>query len=258
MIASLPMYWRAESADAWFRFWDAVRRAAAQDGHALPKLTPPDALHADLAAHWLAPDLALSQTCGLPFRTVLKDRVEYVATFDFGLKCRPGYYYSQVIAHPDVPPGATSLRLAYSTANSQSGWAAATESPDDGHPPWVASAATLVRTGSHAGSWTTVAEHRADIACIDAVSWRLLKRFDAADRTVRLRGRTNPTPGLPLITAKGTDPEPLRRALRHAMQSLTATDAADMGGLRGLAVLTAHEYNAVPLPPAPDQVAARQ
>ena len=246
MIASLPMYWRAETAAAWQRFWATVQAQAARAGVDLPDLTPPDDLPADWADHWRRPDLMLSQTCGLPFRTTLKDQVSYVATFDFGLRCAPGYYHSCAILRADRPHGFRATSLAYNAADSQSGWAAVHD-----HTAFD----RLLVTGAHEASARAVAEGRADIAYLDAVTWRLLERFTDLGTHLRVADRTPPTPGLPLITAKGRDPDPLRRALDAAVRTLSPDEAADLGGLKGLAVLDPADYYAVPLPPAPESVA---
>lgn len=236
MIASLPMYWRDETAAGWRALWDLVR--AALPG--LPDLSPPDRL-GDLHAHWLSPDLALSMTCGLPLRTALRGKVDYVGTLDFGLGNAPGYYHSQVIAREGFAPG-TPPRLAFNASDSQSGWAAAQH---------LAPFAGLVETGSHAASLAAVAEGRADIACLDAVTWRLLQRFDPQAASVHPLQRTPATPGLPLITAKGRDPAPLRAALAQAVAALDPATAEAIGGLRGFVVLAPAEYFDIPVPPAP-------
>jgi len=90
MTASLPMYWRAETAGLWLDFWTCVQRAAPQ--LRLPDLTPPDALGPDWTKHWCDPSLALSMTCGLPFRTILRNRVTYVGT----LSCLTSEFSGQI------------------------------------------------------------------------------------------------------------------------------------------------------------------
>ncbi len=248
MIASLPMYWQTQTAGAWQRFWHGVQVGAAREGITLPPLTPPEDLPADWTEHWLSPDLALSMTCGLPFRTVLKDRVTYIGTLDFGLTAPPGHYYSEIVTRraEDGGPDRASLtasRLAYNGADSQSGWAAARE--------FRATASDLVKTGSHAASVAAVAEGAADVATIDAVTWRLLSRWDSAAQRVVSAGRTAPTPALPLIAAKGTDPEPLRTALRYGLAHLYEPDRERLGGLQGLTILREDAYYAIPIPAPP-------
>ncbi len=239
MIASLPMYWRAETAEGWCAFWRLV-----QDGTNLPDLTPPADLPADLVAHWLSPDLALSMTCGLPFRSVLRDRVTYVGTLDFGLGDAPGHYHSVIIRRPDSTPAI----LAYNSPDSQSGWAAAQGLPFT---------ATL-QTGSHAASLAALAEGRADIACIDVVTWRLLSRTDPNAALVEVAGRTAPTPGLPLITTQGHDPAPLRDAIQAGLARWQPADPMQYGGPLSFHILPENAYldQPVPTPPLPNNSAS--
>jgi len=72
-------------------------------------------------------------------------------------------------------------------------------------------------------------------------------------RQQRLRtiGRSAATPGLPLITALGRDPEPLRGALIAALSDVSPQDRTAMGGLRGFVVFDPADYYAVPLPAPP-------
>lgn len=243
MIASLPMYWRAENAELWRAFWSVVQTCAKEHGVTLPDLTPPDALPADLYAHWLDPDLALSMTCGLPFRSRLHDKVQYIGTLDFGLGGPVGHYHSQIIARRDLsgPP----RTLAYNSADSQSGWAAAQEIPDR------ASITTCLATGAHAASLAAVAEGRADIACLDAVTWRILQAVDPNAARVTPKGTTPPTPGLPLIAALGTDPAPLRRAFGAATRIFSASEPDRMGGAMTFCVLDETRYLGQPIPALP-------
>jgi len=238
MIASLPMYWRKQTAPHWRAFWQEVQRHVD-----LPDLTPPEDLLADLCDHWLAPNLALSMTCSLPFRTHLKDKVAYVGTLDFGLPCDIGHYTSTVIA--SEPTLTVSPRLAVNGRNSQSGWAVTqAQEPFEKRPAF----AEIIETGSHAGSLEAVATGTADVAYIDSVTWRLLKLYDPLVRKVQVLGVTLPTPGLPLITAKGRDPEPLRKALAQAVQSFSLENPFAIGGPLDFVVLKEAEYSDLPLP----------
>ena len=99
MTAALPMYDRPETAAANQRLWDVIRgnlsemwRDARERGWPLPdRLSQPE----DLWSHWLDPDLTLSQSCSLPVRDRLRDRVTLVGTADYGLPdCPPGHYNS--------------------------------------------------------------------------------------------------------------------------------------------------------------------
>ena len=74
MIASLPMYDRPETQAANDRLWTLVR--ANSDDPLPPALTRGE----DPWDHWQAPDLTLSQTCSLPYRARLHDKVALVGT----------------------------------------------------------------------------------------------------------------------------------------------------------------------------------
>ncbi|MGJ8604211.1 MAG: phosphate/phosphite/phosphonate ABC transporter substrate-binding protein [Marivita sp.] len=243
MIASLPMYWRVENADLWRAFWAVVQDCAVREGVTLPDLTPPDALPTDWYDHWLNPDLALSMTCGLPFRTALKGKVQYIGTLDFDLGTAPGHYQSQVITRPGLTGPAH--RLAYNSSDSQSGWAAAQELTD------LRLITDFIPTGGHAASLAAVANGHADIACIDAVTWRLLQRDDPNAAKVAPASQTKPTPGLPLIAAQGADPAPLRAALGAATSAFSPDTPDAMGGTLTFCVLDEHLYHAQPIPAPP-------
>ncbi|MCV6586123.1 MAG: PhnD/SsuA/transferrin family substrate-binding protein [Marinibacterium sp.] len=240
------MYWRADTAQGWRGFWLAVQQAAPD--LALPDLTPPDDLPTDWYDHWQRPDLALSMTCGLPFRSRLKGRVRYVTTPDFGVTEQPGYYRSVIVMRPgERPQGAR--RLAFNAPDSQSGWAAACAFTNQTDGLRITG---LVETGSHAASMAAVATGRADLAALDAVTWRLLQRDDPHAGQVSAVAHTAPTPGLPLITARDHDPAPLIAALGAALATLSDDDRRQLGGLRGFAQLDPAPYYAQPLPPPPD------
>ena len=99
-----------------------------------------------------------------------------------------------------------------------------------------------------------MSEGRADIAALDAVTWALLQRWEPWAASLRAVARTAPTPGLPLIAAKGADASASFAAVTTAIAALTAADR-DTLHLRGLVAIPAADYLAVPIPPSPDQIA---
>ncbi|MFP4239579.1 MAG: phosphate/phosphite/phosphonate ABC transporter substrate-binding protein [Rhodosalinus sp.] len=243
MIAALPMYARPETAGATARLWAAIRDAL---GAGPRSLAEPE----DLWALWQAPDLLLAQTCGLPYRAHLKDRVTLVGTPDFGLPgCAPGWYRSVYVVRNGTARHLDDLRsprLALNEPLSQSGWAA----PAAHFAATGRSLGPLLVTGSHATSARAVAEGAADLAALDAQTWRLLARHDPVAEHLEVVGMTPPSPGLPLITARGRDPDPLARAVEAGIAALAPADRAALG-LRGLVRIPAAVYLAHPLPPAP-------
>jgi hypothetical protein len=250
MIASLPMYDLPEIAPVTDRYWALIRDALRDHG-----IAAPDALDRSVAFHapWTDPELLLSQTCGMPFRTKLKGRVTLVATPDFGLPdVPPGHYVSRLIARADDPRGLAELvqgTMAYSNPDSQSGWGAGLN-----HLAAVGlSPRDLTETGGHAGSLKAVSEGRADYAFCDAVTFALFERHRAGAVTgLRTVAITEPTPGLPYITALGRDPAPIRAALAEAVGTLAAHDR-DALMLKGIVDIPEAIYLAVPTPPFADQ-----
>jgi ABC-type phosphate/phosphonate transport system substrate-binding protein len=172
----------------------------------------------------------------------LHSHVQLVATPDYALPgCPPGYYNSVILARRTPVP--TRPSIAINDPLSQSGWAALHRWLTD---QGLTHGAVLV-TGAHAQSARAVAEGTADLAAIDAQSWRQLLRFDGADPALEI-ARTHPTPGLPLITAQ--DPAPLRTALAQALDRVGADILADLD-LAGVVQIAQAQYLAMPLPPNP-------
>jgi hypothetical protein len=169
--------------------------------------------------------------------------VRYVGTFDFGLHGFAGAYHSVCLGA--LPEGRDRpVRLAVNGADSQSGWAAAQDDPA------LTPETQIVLTGAHAASARAVAEGRADIAYLDAVTWRLLAQSTPEIARLPVRHTTPPTPGLPLITARDRDPAPLRAVLTAAFAGAAWRGAPALAGLAGFHVLPEADYLTLPLPPA--------
>lgn len=254
MIASLGMYDRAETAGANDRLWAGIR-----DGLRARGIAAPDGLTRGEGAYWQAwqaPDLVFSQTCGYPFRARLHGHVTLIGTPDYGLPdCPAGHYYSVFVARADDPrdlPALTAARFAYNEALSQSGWAAPqNHAALHGLPPF----SPHLQSGGHRLSALAVAEGRADVAALDAVTWALLRRYEPWTASLRVVDRTRPaTPVLPYIAAKGVDGAACFAATEAAIAALSPEDRQILH-LRGLVRIAAEEYLAVPNPPAPDQIA---
>ncbi len=256
MIASLAMYDFGATMAANDRLWLLIRAGLQARG-----IAAPEALTRGEAAYWPAweaPDLVLSQTCGYPFRAVLHGKVTYIGTPDYGVEgCPAGHYRSSLLVRADDPRQSLAdfdgAPFAYNEALSQSGWAA----------PQTHAARLGIRlppagmTGGHRRSALAVAEGGADIAALDAVTHALMQDSEA-ELAARLRviATTDPTPGLPLIAARGTDAAASFDAVAEAIAALPAADRATLH-LRGLVRLPLAAYMAVPNPPAPEQIAVR-
>lgn len=244
-IAALGMYDRAETAAANDAFWAAIR---ARLGSGPERLTR----GMDFAEIWAAPGLVMAQTCGMPYRTKLHGHVTLIGTPDYGLPdCAPGYYRSTYVVHADSP--ATQIAdfagktLAYNDDGSQSGWAA----PRNHATALGLEYGATLRSGGHVASALAVAEGRADIAAIDGLTWALIQHYDSFAPQLRALTTTPQTPSLPYITALGTDPKPLFKAISAAITDLPQA-TRDILHLKGLVAIDAADYLAVPTPPAPE------
>ncbi len=246
MIASLQMYDRSETAPATDRFWRLVRAELAHRGIAAPEALDRSP---DIMSAWSRSDLLLSQTCSLPFRMGLAGRARIVGTPDIGLDgCPRGHYCSVLIARDgdsrERPVDFDGAVLAYNDADSQSGWAAPMAEADRQGIKFRG----FRRTGSHDGSAIAVADGLAEIAAIDAHSWRLIRRFCTSADRLRVVGRTECTPGLPLITAQDNLVEQLFDSVRAAVDQVDPLDL-ELLPFRGLVRIPEERYRELPLPP---------
>jgi len=206
MIASLMMYQRPELEAANNRYWNSIRTNLADAGIDSPKNLSQDAEEFSV---WKHPDLVLSQTCGMPYRIWLHDKVELVGTPDFGVEdCPPGYYLE--------PKGF-----------------------------WFEN---LYHAEQHLESARAVAENRADIAALDIVSWKIISRYEDFARKLHVLELTAPTPGLPLITAKDKDPNTIFAAVENAVLQMSDPDR-DLLSLQGIVRISKEQYLEVPNPP---------
>ena len=233
------MYARPEIDAANAELWGSVRDQLRADGIDAPEMLDQNGVGYD---YWENPNLLLSQTCGYPYRTRLRETVTLVGTPDYGLDgCPPGYYYSVILAQQSSPfqtiqdlQGAT---LAYNAKDSQSGY----------HGPMAHLAAygivamPKMQTGSHVASAKAVTDGHCNIAAIDAVTWRHMSRFDEVTDALRVVARSQPVPGLPLITGFPKFVTPIQSALRAAMAK--HPEAAGRLYLKGLEVLGPETYS---------------
>ncbi len=243
MIASLMMYRRPQLDAVHDRYWQLIRENLRAAGIDSPKALSQDAEEFSV---WTDPDLILSQTCGMPYRTRLHAQVTLVGTPDYGLPgCPPGYYNSALVVRADDLRADVATFMdatfAYNQTFSQSGYAAPYWHL---HPQWFS---RFLHTEQHLLSARAVAQGQADIASIDAVTWRLIERHEDFARHLRVLDWTTPTPGLPLITARGNDAQAIFSAVDTAIGQLEATDR-DALGLKSLIGIPKSAYLAVPNP----------
>ena len=243
MIAALPMYDRPETAAANDRLWQAIRAVLGYGPDHLTRGT-------DMWDIWLSPELVLAQTCGYPYRSELLGKVQLAGTPAYGIECAAGFYYSVFVVRRDDPrldvADYADARFAYNEAMSQSGWAA----------PYTYAASRgfafsdRLRSGAHVASARMVAEGAADIAALDAVSAKMMYRWDGFAENLRIIAHTEPTPALPMITSLGRDDTGIRNAVAQAIAEMSRQDREDLC-LSGFTSHSLEAYLSVANPPSP-------
>ncbi len=249
MIASLMMYARPELDAALGRYWGLIRVELAKRG-----LDAPLELSNDMDEFevWNSPDLVLSQTCGMPYRMWLHDKVTLIGTPDFGIEdCPAGYYNSAIVVRADDERGTLAAykdaTFTYNQTFSQSGFAA----PFAQTKPLGFWFQDRTQSHGHLESARAVAEGQADIAALDAVSWRLIQRYEGFATRLRVLEWTAPAPGLPYIAATGVDQAILFDAIATAIDAQKPADREALG-IRGLVAIPRETYLAVKNPPPDD------
>lgn len=246
MIASLMMYQRPELVGAHQRYWALIRRFLAESGIDSPSELSQDAEEFSV---WQAPQLVLSQTCGMPYRMHLHNKVSLIGTPDFGVTdCPPGYYRSALVVRADDPrqtlPEFREAIFAYNAKISQSGFAAPYFHLQT-HGFWFQN---RLLTGQHLLSAQAVSQGQADIAALDAVSWRLMRQYEDFATNLRVLEWTTPTPALPYIAAKGAPQAETFAAIQQAINALSHPDRVALG-IKELVWIAPETYLALKTPP---------
>lgn len=237
----------------WTYIWEKTRDHLRADGIDAPqKLTR----SADPWLDWRDPQLLLSQTCGLPFRTDLHDTLTLVGAPVWSVpdtaEIAPGRYHSVILKRADDARQDISAfegaRLAYNDPLSQSGWGLMHQlclSKD-------ISFSACLRTGSHHASAVALAQGRADIAAVDVVSWAHVQRVEPCCSTLSILTRTTDSPALPFVTAQPDLADPLFHALKSAlMEAPAALREALCFAPEGLTPAKVADYMSIVPPPAP-------
>jgi ABC-type phosphate/phosphonate transport system substrate-binding protein len=239
------MYDRPELQAANDHLWHLVREALGFGPRHLTR-------DLDLFDLWQSPDLILAQTCSLPFRLFLKDKVQVLGSADYGLSdCPAGYYNSVLVARADDPRPLEQLfqaRVIRNQSHSQSGFAALVEAAEQTRTPLHISA----ESGGHVHSARMVAQGAADLAALDALSWRFIQRYDGFAPSLRVVSHTSPTPSLPFITSLKQDSARIYAALDSAISALNPNEKNTLS-LYGLIPHKAAVYLALPIP---DEISA--
>ncbi|MDB4053224.1 PhnD/SsuA/transferrin family substrate-binding protein [Octadecabacter sp.] len=242
MIANLIMYRRPELNEAHAQLWRFIHARLSDLGIASPEILSQDAEEFFV---WKHPDLVLSQTCGMPYRMWLHDKVQLVGTPDYGLPdCPAGYYRSAIVVRADDPRTQVSAfkdaTFAYNQTFSQSGYAA---------PFWYVKPhgfwfENRLQTAQHLASARAVATGHADIASLDVVTWRNIEKYEPFATDLRVLEWTKPTPGLPLITALGQNAELIFQAVLGAIGDMDQY-ARELLGIQSIVKIPKDAYLSV-------------
>ena len=250
MRASLPMYDRPATKDANQRFWNLIRSRLQDLGIDAPARL---STNTEGAEFWTAKDMLFSQTCGMPYRTKLYDKVKIAGTPDYGIEnCPPGYYRSVLIKHKSDPRSSldefSGKRVALNGFNSQSGFAALADAINNMDTRF----SQCLVTGAHANSVAAVADGKADIAAIDIITWRLLAREKDVTEDVEVFAQTDPTPGLPFICNINICAKTVFMAVADAIKALSDSDR-ELLMLRDIVWINHDAYMSVPTPMGKEQ-----
>ncbi|MBN36143.1 MAG: phosphate ABC transporter substrate-binding protein [Rhodospirillaceae bacterium] len=253
MLTSLPMYDLEplrEATDAW---WSCLARALRGCGFdPVPeRLDRGD--FGDRFAHWSAPDLLLSQTCGYPLTHDFADKVRLVATPCYDTPHTQGADYCSVVLvkQGDPADGLEALRgrrVAVNGFDSQSGFNAlrALIAPlaRDGR-----FFGATIETGRHHLSLEMVAQGDADLCAIDCVSYALMAdTMPEAIAATRILTTTSHAPSLPYVTAnERSDAEvsALQDALNNAVADPDSAAPRKRLRLTGFAMLERSSYDRI-------------
>jgi ABC-type phosphate/phosphonate transport system substrate-binding protein len=249
MIAALGMYdprWLHHAND---RLWNALAAHLRQGGMADVPATL--CRNRPLGEIWRDPALILAQTCGYPLTTSLGDTVALVATPVYRAPgCDGAWHRSAIIVRGDDPaPDLAALagRTAAINARDSNTGMNLLRAAIAPHARGGRFFGQVIETGAHARSAFAVLSRRADCAAIDAVTWALLTdRYPALKRRLRVLDWTAATPGLPLITAQGRDPAPLRAALDTVIADPALAPARAALRIEGFASLDRDAYAVIP------------
>ena len=251
--------WPEEQAanDAW---WAALHERLRAAGFAAPETLDRDR---DTWTIWRDPALLVAQTCGFPLVTRLKDTVVPLVTPHYAVSgCDGPTYSSALVVRADdpatTPEDLIGRRAAINGPESQSGMAALRHL-FAGTAAGRAVFSDVITSGSHRYSVRAVAEDRADIAAIDAVSWHLAQRHDNAwAGKLRVLGWTEPMPALPLVTAVGSPAAEIAALKAVLMEAFAAPNTAGLRAplmIAGATPLTMEDYAPIAAADAADRAA---
>lgn len=235
-VASLAMYPFPPLRGATDDLWSVVRRHLGSG---------PDSLEWVVVTPevWRHPDLLLAQACGWPLVTELTDRVAVVGTFDYDVVgCEHGTYRSVIVSRLDASIDELRARpdvvAAINGSDSLSGWVSL-------HVAWGGRPPNVVETGAHLQSVRSLAEGRADVASIDAVTWAHVCQLEPPlVAGLHVIGEGPRVPCLPIVAGwrHANEVGALRSAFAAAVADPAAAAACAALRIRGFVPLEFADY----------------
>lgn len=197
---------------------DAIWRSLGLGG-ALDRTTP-------IERQWRSKDLVVTQACGLDL-FLMDAPIEPVLAPVFDLDCENGCYYSYLV-------GSRKGVAAVNSLSSRSGFTALLT---------ICEPSSLLVTGSHMASLAAVRAGRADMACIDAVTWHILERDQPeATRDVAVLERSCSAPAPPYVIRRDRQGGAVAQRIAAAMQDETIKAAREALLLRGVTPASMDDY----------------
>lgn len=200
---------------------------------------------------WKGPDMLLSQTCGYPYLTQLREEVRLLATpaYDFG-GCLGADYASAIVVRDGggiaTLADARGRTAAVNDAASNSGMNALRHAvaplARDGH-----FFSGVIWSGSHRASLELVQGGAADLAAIDCVTLGYLRReIPSSLDGMSILTYSAPSPGLPFVAGAAV-PEALRQQLREALLAppTSLTELLPALSIRHFAPCATHDYERI-------------
>lgn len=235
-VASLAMYPFTPLRAATDHLWSVIRRHLGSGPPSLEWVVVTPEV-------WRHPHLLLAQACGWPLVTGLADRVSVVGTFDYDVPgCERGTYRSVIVsrhtstlAELRTRPG---LTVAINSDDSLSGWISLQVAWGD-RPP------APLETGAHLQSVRALAEGRADVASIDAVTWAHVCTFEPAlVAGLYVIGEGPRVPCLPIVAGwrYASEVPALRAAFAAALTDPIAAEACAALRLRSFVPMDFADY----------------
>lgn len=210
--------------------------------------------HADLLRYWSSDGMLLSQSCGLPFIEDLHDVVDVVGTpLWTDVSDDRGRYRTVIVVRESRAltgiDEARGLRPVINHSRSLSGWCSlgvALANGEGGLLEAQPSAHPYVESGGHAASLQMLQNDEADIASIDAATFRLLSRHrPTLTSKLRVIGHGPLVPATPLIIAKscGATPDEVFQVVHEVFRRPGLREAMDHIGISGFVRLANSDYD---------------